>query len=83
MKFQIFLLIFNDWMLIKLKFLQGPHWKEAIKILKLAVARSSSLTSASSTNSDQTYTQYNSLAVIDVQHKKELPGRCGFTKIVN
>lgn len=60
-----------------LKILQGPHWKEAIKILKLAVARSSTLTSAASSNSDQTYPQYTSLAVIDVQYKKELPGNAG------
>ncbi|KAL4229825.1 hypothetical protein ACF0H5_010217 [Mactra antiquata] len=57
------------------KHVQGPHWKEAIKILKLTVARSSSLTSAASSSSEQTYALHRSLAEIDVLHKKELPGR--------
>ncbi|XP_052278154.1 protein furry-like isoform X3 [Dreissena polymorpha] len=54
---------------------QGAHSKEAIKILKLTVARSSSLTSAASSSSEQTYAYHRSLAEIDVLHKKELPGR--------
>ncbi|XP_053400043.1 protein furry-like isoform X2 [Mercenaria mercenaria] len=57
------------------KHVQGPHWKEAIKILKLAVARSSTLTAAASSTSEQTYALHRSLAEIDVLHKKELPGR--------
>lgn len=57
------------------KHVQGPHWKEAIKILKLTVARSSTLTAAASSTSEQTYALHRSLAEIDVLHKKELPGR--------
>ncbi|XP_052797247.1 protein furry-like isoform X3 [Mya arenaria] len=57
------------------KHIEGPHYKEAIKIMKLTVARSSTLTSAASSSSEQTYALHRSLAEIDVLHKKELPGR--------
>ena len=58
------------------KHVQGSHWKEAIKILKLTVARSSSLTAAPPTSSggqDPKFT--TSFADVDVSHKKELPGK--------
>ncbi|XP_064619246.1 protein furry-like isoform X4 [Lineus longissimus] len=68
---------------------KGPHWKEALKILKLVVTRSSTLaapppsmhTSSSSDLSHVSSTSkitlggYTSFAEAEVPFKKELPGR--------
>ena len=59
------------------KHVQGSHWKEAIKILKLTVARSSTLTAAppsSSSSSESPFTGHITFSDVDVSHKKELPG---------
>ena len=59
------------------KHVQGSHWKDAIKILKLTVARSSTLTAAPPTASgggDPMSSGHISFAEADGSHKKELPG---------
>ena len=62
------------------KHVQGSHWKEAIKILKLTVARSSTLTAAPPSSSSSLESAYSGHSVIsfsdvDISHKKELPGK--------
>ncbi|XP_043206495.1 protein furry-like [Amphibalanus amphitrite] len=57
---------------------QGQHWREALRILKLAVAQSSSLAAAPSSGSaQQTDTSgiHVSFVEAEVGAKKELPGR--------
>ncbi|GAB6027284.1 hypothetical protein CHUAL_001566 [Chamberlinius hualienensis] len=66
------------------KYVEGFHWKEALKILKLAVTRSSTLVappSSTSTNFPTYFSDTTSLgsltsfAEAEVFTKKELPGR--------
>ena len=59
------------------KHVQGSHWKDAIKILKLTVARSSTLTAAppSSSGGSDPLMGHISFADVDMSHKKELPGK--------
>ena len=60
------------------KFVETPHWKEALKILKLAVTRSSTLVappSTSHTANPHHWEPHTSFAEAEVYFKKELPGR--------
>jgi hypothetical protein len=60
------------------KFIQSPHWKEALKILKLAVTRSSTLVAPPSTGAMSYHwetTSASNFAEADMYFKKELPGR--------
>ncbi|XP_021378295.1 protein furry-like isoform X2 [Mizuhopecten yessoensis] len=57
---------------------QGFHWREALKILKLAVGRSSTLTAAppsAHTSEVGTFMSHTSFAEAEVITRKELPGR--------
>merc|ERR1719334_942130 len=60
------------------KFVETIHWKEAMKILKLAVTRSSTLVAPPSTNhvsNPHHWEPHTSFAEAEVYFKKELPGR--------
>lgn len=62
------------------RYIEGPHWKESLKILKLVVTRSSSLVAppthiTSYWESNITSVPHPSFSDIDVFSKKELPGR--------
>ena len=61
------------------KFVESVHWKEALKILKLAVTRSSTLVAPPSTghisNPQHHWEPHTSFAEAEVYFKKELPGR--------
>merc|ERR1719394_2377557 len=61
------------------KFVESVHWKEALKILKLAVTRSSTLVAPPSTGHSREHHwephPHTSFAEPDVYFKKELPGR--------
>ena len=61
------------------KFVETQHWKEALKILKLAVTRSSTLVAPSSSGGVVSYHYETSsganFAEPDLYFKKELPGR--------
>lgn len=63
-----------DLLRIIVKYIEGPHWKEALKILKLVVTRSSSLASAH-TYWEATSIPHPPFVDVDVSTKKELPGR--------
>ncbi|XP_076272167.1 microtubule binding protein furry isoform X2 [Rhynchophorus ferrugineus] len=60
------------------KYIEGPHWKEALKILKLVVSRSSTLVAAPLTThhweSNLTSIPHPSFSD-DIFSRKELPGR--------
>jgi hypothetical protein len=56
---------------------QTSHWKDALKILKLAVTRSSTLTAAPpnlGVGAISTYMAHTSFAEAEIFTKKELPG---------
>lgn len=59
--------------------MESVHWKEALKILKLAVTRSSTLVAPPSTghvaNPQHHWEPHTSFAEAEVYFKKELPGR--------
>ena len=60
------------------KFVETQHWKEALKILKLAVTRSSTLVAPPSTShvaNPHHWEPHTSFAEAEVYFKKELPGR--------
>merc|ERR1719445_1937769 len=60
------------------KFVETPHWKEALKILKLAVTRSSTLVAPPSTSHTPTphlWEAHAAFSESDLYFKKELPGR--------
>jgi len=60
------------------KFVETSHWKEALKILKLAVTRSSTLVAPPSTShisNPHHWEPHTSFAEAEVYFKKELPGR--------
>jgi len=62
------------------KFIESVHWKEALKILKLAVTRSSTLVAPPTTGfgyqpRPDHWEPHTSFAEADVYFKKELPGR--------
>merc|ERR1719319_1683027 len=62
------------------KFIESIHWKEALKILKLAVTRSSTLVAPPTTGfgyqpRPDHWEPHTSFAEADVYFKKELPGR--------
>ncbi|KAL3879804.1 hypothetical protein ACJMK2_032086 [Sinanodonta woodiana] len=61
------------------KHVEGAHWKEALKIMKLTVTRSSTLAavppSSNVTSDFGVYTSHMSFAESEIIHKKELPGR--------
>ena len=59
------------------KFVESVHWKEAMKILKLAVTRSSTLVAppSSSHPAPHHWEPHTSFAEAEVWFKKELPGR--------
>jgi len=60
------------------KFVESVHWKEAMKILKLAVTRSSTLVAPPSTShitNPHHWEPHTSFAEAEVYFKKELPGR--------
>ncbi|XP_017780111.1 PREDICTED: protein furry isoform X2 [Nicrophorus vespilloides] len=61
------------------KYIEGAHWKESLKILKLVVTRSSSLvappTSIHHWETVTTSVPHPSFSEIDVFTRKELPGR--------
>merc|ERR1719431_683241 len=59
-------------------FVETTHWKEAMKILKLAVTRSSTLVAPPSTShisNPHHWEPHTSFAEAEVYFKKELPGR--------
>ena len=68
------------------KLVESPHWKESLKILKLAVTRSSTLVAPPSTGAMSFHwetTSASNFAEADMYFKKELPGkyfRMKFTK---
>jgi hypothetical protein len=64
------------------KFIESPHWKEALKILKLAVTRSSTLVAPPSSSGSVTSYYWENTSSggtnfpePDLYFKKELPGR--------
>ncbi|XP_059089513.1 protein furry-like isoform X3 [Tigriopus californicus] len=63
------------------KFIETPHWREALKILKLAVTRSSTLVAPPSNSGPVTYhwdaspSNFSNFSEGDLYFKKELPGR--------
>ncbi|CAH1777850.1 unnamed protein product [Owenia fusiformis] len=73
----------NDLLRVVAKYVEGPHYKEALKILKLVVARSSSLTApppstraaSISMNDLSSLSSHTSFAEAEISIKKELPGR--------
>ncbi|KAH1002588.1 hypothetical protein HUJ04_008665 [Dendroctonus ponderosae] len=70
-----------DLLKIIIKYLEGPHWKEALKILKLVVSRSSSLVAPPTSLITHWETHFASIphpptfTEDSVFAKKELPGR--------
>ena len=60
------------------KLVESPHWKESLRILKLAVTRSSTLVAPPSTGAMSYHwetTSASNFAEADMYFKKELPGR--------
>ena len=60
------------------KLVESPHWKESLKILKLAVTRSSTLVAPPSTGAMSFHwetTSASNFAEADMYFKKELPGK--------
>ena len=62
------------------KFIESAHWREALKILKLAVTRSSTLVAPPTTGfgyqpTSHHWEPHTSFAEADVYLRKELPGR--------
>ncbi|XP_071055767.1 protein furry isoform X2 [Onthophagus taurus] len=70
-----------DLLRVIVKYIEGAHWKESLKILKLVVTRSSSLVAPPTSlhshweSTLTTTTPHPSFSEIDVFGKKELPGR--------
>ncbi|CAG9770963.1 unnamed protein product [Ceutorhynchus assimilis] len=70
-----------DLLRIIIKYIEGPHWKEALKILKLVVSRSSSLVAPPTSLTSHWETHFQSVphpvtfSEDSVFAKKELPGR--------
>ncbi|XP_023347388.1 protein furry [Eurytemora carolleeae] len=66
----------SDLMRAVSKFVETPHWKEALKILKLAVTRSSTLVAPPSSGQTPSMQMWEASFVdTDSYLKKELPGR--------
>lgn len=68
-----------DLLRVIVKYIEGPHWKESLKILKLVVTRSSSLSAPPTSlhthwESSITSVPHPSFSEIEVFTKKELPG---------
>ncbi|KAK9752212.1 Cell morphogenesis central region [Popillia japonica] len=69
-----------DLLRVIVKYIEGPHWKESLKILKLVVTRSSSLSAPPTSlhthwETSITSVPHPSFSEIEVFSKKELPGR--------
>ena len=69
----------GDLLRVIVKYIEGVHWKEALKILKLVVTRSSSLVAPPTSlqthrESSLTSAPHPSFTEIEVFSKKELPG---------
>ncbi|XP_071950730.1 protein furry homolog-like isoform X2 [Antedon mediterranea] len=62
----------DDLLRVIAKYVQGPHWKESLNILKLAVSRSSSLVKPSTAQDES---RRRSRANTDGGSRKDLPGR--------
>lgn len=57
--------------------MEGPHWKEALKVLKLVVSRSSTLVAPPLTSHHHTHWEpspHLSFTDVELFTKKELPG---------
>ncbi|CAB3359556.1 Hypothetical predicted protein [Cloeon dipterum] len=72
----------SDLLRVIAKYIEGPHWRESLKILKLVVTRSSTLVAPPLTvhptyweNSNSGVIPHPSFADSEVFMKKELPGR--------
>uniref|UniRef100_A0A1B6DZ54 Protein furry n=1 Tax=Clastoptera arizonana TaxID=38151 RepID=A0A1B6DZ54_9HEMI len=57
------------------KYIEGVHWKEALKILKLIVSRSSSLVAPPLPSHSSYWEPHPSFSDSELFNKKELPGR--------
>lgn len=69
-----------DLLRVIVKYIEGIHWKEALKILKLVVTRSSSLVAPTSSNysywdSSFSGAPHPSFTEMEVFARKELPGK--------
>lgn len=67
-------LVNGDLLRVIAKYIEGSHWKEALRILKMAVTRSSSLV-VPPASSHTHYWDHHVFADIESHFKKELPGR--------
>ncbi|KAB7503185.1 Protein furry [Armadillidium nasatum] len=67
-------LINGDLLRVVAKYIESSHWKEALRILKLAVSRSSSLVVPPAA-SQSSYWEQHTFTDLEAHFKKELPGR--------
>ncbi|XP_045105728.1 protein furry-like isoform X4 [Portunus trituberculatus] len=67
-------LVNGDLLRVIAKYIEGSHWKEALRILKMAVTRSSSLV-VPPASSHTHYWDHHIFTDIETHFKKELPGR--------
>ncbi|XP_039287310.1 protein furry [Nilaparvata lugens] len=69
--------VYSDLLRVIAKYIEGVHWKEALKVLKLVVTRSSSLVAPPMPAHTHTHGWEPNPDFIDVEisTKKELPGR--------
>ncbi|KAK4300624.1 hypothetical protein Pmani_027179 [Petrolisthes manimaculis] len=67
-------LVNGDLLRVIAKYIEGSHWKEALRILKMAVTRSSALV-VPPASSHTHYWDHHVFSDIESHFKKELPGR--------
>ncbi|XP_076040545.1 microtubule binding protein furry isoform X4 [Oratosquilla oratoria] len=68
-------LVNGDLLRVIAKYVEGSHWKESLRILKMAVTRSSSLVVPPASSHTSYWDQHHMFTDIEGHFKKELPGR--------